>query len=1037
MKISDIIKYHYRIVYKAYNGGKTSKMKKIQQKPPIERVVADVGKGLTKEQIDERMQKGYANKVTDSNEKSTGKIIAGNIFTFFNTILFIIALVFLFFIIYLYATGNGDVVDKHFGFSKFLFLIPAVMNVAVGTSQELHSRKVIRSLRIVTEAKSKVVRGGEVETVDASELVIDDIVSLSAGDQATADLEIVTGEVSVDESMLTGESDHIKKLPGDTILSGSAIIVGEAKARAVMVGNDTYAAKLSSKVKGSARHKSELMSTIEKILHVLTYALAAVVVTVITTLCIRISLTGNDPSIWDGMTLSLSSPVTWARIMITAGSFGVGIIPSGLVLTTSVTLMLSIVSLSRKQTLIQELYSLENLSRVDVICLDKTGTLTDGTMNVCDVKAFDMYNTVVDNIRNLMATTENRNQTADALYRKFGASESVEFSELIPFSSATKCSGLIYNDGKKLLLGAPEYMLDHGDERLSFVEEKAREGKRVLAFTLDGKLLCFFVIEDHIRETAKDTLAFFAENGVVAKIISGDNPLTVSKIAEQCGVKNADKFISLEGMPLEKIPEIAEEYTIFARVSPEQKEALVTALKANGHKVAMTGDGVNDILALRKSDLSITFAKATEAAKSCSDVVLLDNDFSHLKDVVGEGRRVIGNIQRTAVLYLMKAIAVIIFAFALIPFGKAQMWYSVENVYILEAAVIGTGGFLLSLESKKTPVRGSFIKNINSKAIAAGILAAAAISIPIMMYRFPMYFGAEPLISAGNVRTMMTILMLLAGITVIISMCVPFNKYRMFAVVAVIFIAATLGFMLPTSYIGGLPTSGAMFHFDPAAGETIFDCQFVREFFRPWNSEVVRNIVSDVDNYKTLHIFMFIAVPLFMFVMNLIDKHLEKGYISFKDDKKVGAGRLLLLISGTALVIEALLSTVDVARMIFEMKEIDMYGYESVIIPIVLVIALINIVLYFIMGVSGYNAWKTGEKKYINRAFVMSLVMGAFLAFQLIIGGLNTFTDETPLGTIDNITAFSITVIYILGALVAKFIDKNKNTAKPVLPESA
>ena len=1013
-------------------------MKKIQQKPPIERVVADVGRGLTKEQVDERRQKGYANVTTETNEKSTGKIIAGNIFTFFNTILFIIALVFLFFIIYLYATGNGNVVDKHFGFSKFLFLIPAIMNVAVGTTQELHSRKVIRSLRIVTEAKSKVVRDGEITSVDASEIVLDDIVSLSAGDQATADLEVISGEVSVDESMLTGESDHIKKLPGDKILSGSAIIVGEAKARAVMVGNDTYAAKLSNKVKGGARHKSELMSTILKILRILTVALGVVTVTVITTLCIRIALTGNDPTIWDGMTLSLGDPVTWARIMITAGSFGIGIIPSGLVLTTSVTLMLSIVSLSRKQTLIQELYSLENLSRVDVICLDKTGTLTDGTMNVCDVKAFDMYNTVVDNIRNLMGTTENRNQTADALFRKFGAADSVDYKELIPFSSATKCSGLVYNDGRKLLLGAPEYMLDKSDERLSFVDEKAREGKRVLAFTLDGKLLCFFVIEDHIRETAKDTLAFFAENGVVAKIISGDNPLTVSKIAEQCGVPNSDKFISLEGMPLEKIPEIAEEYTIFARVSPEQKEALVMALKANGHKVAMTGDGVNDILALRKSDLSITFAKATEAAKSCSDVVLLDNDFSHLKDVVGEGRRVIGNIQRTAVLYMMKAIAVIIFAFALIPFGKAQMWYSVENAYILEAAVIGTGGFLLSLESKKTPVRGSFIKNINSKAIAAGILAATAISLPIMMYRFPMYFGAEPLISAGNVRTMMTVLMLLAGLTVVISMCVPFNKYRMFAVIAVIFVATFLGFMLPTSYIGGLPTSGAMFNFDASAGQTIFDCQFLREMFRPWNSEVVKNLVADRDNYTTLHIFMFIAVPLFMFVMNLIDRHLEKGYISFKEDRKVGAGRILLLISGTVLIIEALLSAFDFARMIFEIKEIAESTFELVfIIGIMAIVVAIIIFLYLFMGISGYKAWKTGEKKYISRAFVLSLITGVFLALQLVLGGTSSFVGENSLSTVDNITAFVLTCIYIVGAFVAKFIDKNKLDVKPVPPRSA
>ncbi|MBP5255507.1 MAG: HAD-IC family P-type ATPase, partial [Clostridia bacterium] len=576
---------------------------------PIERIEASPETGLSEAAVDERIAKGYVNVALDPNEKSVPKIIAGNLFTFFNVVLFSIAFVFLFCIIYFKIIGRDDVVDTYFGFSKFVFLIPAVMNVGMGSFQEIQSLKVIKNLRIVTATKSKVIRDGQIVQTEAEGIVLDDIVSLNAGDQATADLLVLTGEVDVDESMLTGESDHVTKKPGDKILSGSSIIVGDAKCRATEIGDDTYSAALTRKVKSGGSHKSELMTSIMKIIKIITVALLAVLVTVTVTMIVKIVQNGSDASVWDGITLSLKDPLSWALILLTGGSFGIGMIPSGLVLTTSVALMVSIAGLTKKQTLVQELYSLENLSRVDIICLDKTGTLTDGSMKVVDVKAYIPLEEVEAHARVLVASSGERNATMEAIYQHFGLDDKTEYKEKIPFSSATKYSGLIYNDGRKLINGAPDFVVPKGDQRIAFADECAKKGYRVTAMTLDGELIAFIVIEDHIRDTAPDTLKFFRENGVTVKVISGDNPLTVSKIAENCGIVNADKYISLAGIPLEKIPEIAEEYTVFARVSPEQKEALVSALQAKGHKVAMTGDGVNDILALRKSDSSITFAK--------------------------------------------------------------------------------------------------------------------------------------------------------------------------------------------------------------------------------------------------------------------------------------------------------------------------------------------------------------------------------------------------------------------------------------------
>ena len=1000
-----------------------------KEKPPIDRVQTTYDAGLTKKEVDERVQKGYVNVTQDPNQKTVLQIIANNTFTFFNIVLFVIASVFIGFMIYLNAIGRSDIVNSYFGFSKFVFLIPAIMNVCMGSFQEYQSMKTIQKLKIVTSTKSKVVRDGNIESVDASEIVLDDIVALSAGEQATADLIVLSGEVEVDESMLTGESDHIKKTEGDTILSGSSIIVGSARCRADKIGDDTYAAELTRKVKNSSGHKSELMSSIMKIIKVLTVCLCFAIITATVTLAVKISATGNDPTIWNGLTLSLKDPVTWSLIVLTDGMFGVGMIPSGLVLTTSVALMVSIAGLTKKQTLVQELYSLENLSRVDVICLDKTGTLTDGTMSVFEIKKFD--DDAEKHIRVLMGATDERNATSEAVFQYFGADQSTDIRELIPFSSANKYSGIVYNNGQKLLMGAPEYLLPKDDERLEYVTERAKEGNRVIAVKLDDKLIAFIAIEDHIRETAAGTLKFFRENGVTVKVISGDNPLTVSKIAQKCGIVNAEKYISLAGVPLEDIPSIAEEYTVFARVSPEQKEALVMALQANKHKVAMTGDGVNDILALRRSDSSITFAKASEAAKSCSDVILLDNDFSHLKEVVGEGRRVIGNTQKTSVLYLMKSIAVFILAFALIPFAKGQMWFSIENMYMLEAAVIGTGGFLLSLEPRRTPVSGSFLKKIVSQAICAGALGAIAVLLPILLNVVPQALGNAPVITDINVRPMMTVLLSIAGIIVVFSMCIPFNKYRAIALTCVVAVAATLGLLLPSAYIGGSTIGGDMLAYNKAAGQSIFDSQLAQEVFRPMNSPLVRELVGDPNNYIVLRMFLYVAIPLFIIIRFTLESKLDENDPDRNLNRSYVFGKRLILASGLVLILHAMLSIVEVLTNTGSFLTESLLGDGNTAVYFNIFYA----VVYIIVGALGYRMWTNPTKRLTTITFIAGMVLISLAMAPMTASGSEEVT-QSALMIIDSAVASAVVLAYFIGCSLIFLNIISTNDNKPTLATS-
>jgi len=466
---------------------------------------------------------------------------------------------------------------------------------------------------------------------------------------------------------------------------------------------------------------------------------------------------------------------------------------------------------------------------------------------------------------------------------------------------------------------------------------------------------------------------------------------------------------------LEDIPAIAEEYTVFARVSPEQKEALVAALQEKGHKVAMTGDGVNDILALRRSDSSITFAKATDAAKSCSDVVLLDNDFSHLKEVVGEGRRVIGNIQKTAVLYLMKSTIVFILAFALIPLAKAQMWFSIENMYMLEAAVIGTGGFLLSLEPRRTPVKGSFLKNIVSQSITAGALASVAVLLPILLNTIPKYYGYAPFITDENVRPMMTLMTTIAGIVVVFSMCIPFNKYRSKALAAVIFVAVFLGLMLPTSYIGGQAVGGSMMQFDAAAGQTFFDSQFMREMFRPMNSPVIRSLVADQNNLTILRVFLYVAIPVFILSRFAVENYARKEYKDVKSGRAFRIGRRLMLAAGFVLILESLMSMMQTLLEYGEVSaEIGMGGY--------VVLAVIIFLFSFAelaIGVIGYKVWKDPTKKMIKVGFAAGIVLFVLAILPIIFSGFVS-DSSNPLMLADSIVTLVIAVGYVVGSVIVR-----------------
>ena len=805
--------------------------------------------GLTSEDVALRVNAGANNKSKIRVEKSLAKIIRDNVLTLFNIVLYSIGLLFVGFSIYHSASGREKLVGDYFGFTKYGFLGPVTINVIIGIIQEVRSKNIINKLKIVTEAKANVMRDSKLSSIPASDIVLDDIIYFKPGEQVMADCYVIDGECEVDESLLTGESKTIKKNPeegNNKLFSGSTIMSGSVVARVRRVGDDTYANELSRKVKNISQKKSELRRNIYGILNTMAAVLFVIVAVVMATMLFKIAIHGGNPDVFNP-TISLNVPTGWAQLLITTSAFAIGVIPTGLALATSLSLAVSVISLATQKTLIQELYSLENLSRVDVICLDKTGTLTDGSMHLIDVLYENSRHAETDNyISSLLYAMKDDNQTSIALKERFGPVGNAKIDKVVPFASSRKYSAIILKDGTELRLGAPEILI-HNERVMNEAQNKEKEGMRVVCFAKGEECLALLILKDGIRKSAEGTIKYFNENGVDVKIISGDAAKTVSKIASLCGVENADKAISLEGMDVESVKKIANDYTIFARVSPEQKEALVSALQEVGHNVAMTGDGVNDILALRKADSSITFQKATDAAKSCSDVILLDNDFSHLKSVVGEGRRVVNNMQRSSVLFLMKTIAIALLAFALIPFKKGQMFFTIENIYLVQTSVIAVGGFLLSLEGSKSPIKGTFATNVYTRALASGLLVFLAALLPCLLNLFGV------ISNSANVTSMISILTTIAGITVMLRNSMPFTKYRLIVFLFVVFVTFLLAFALPRPYVGG----------QHLAIEDLANGTIKNEFFQPWNSIVFTNFNAEPITYWIMLIFILTALPLY------------------------------------------------------------------------------------------------------------------------------------------------------------------------------
>lgn len=734
--------------------------------------------GLSRNEVLAREKAGAINNTKSSTSKSYLRIIKDNIFTFFTMALFLIAFTFLMWNIAIthgwLPTSWNLTNDDKIGITKFIFLIPLVINIIIGIIQEIKSKRTLDKLKIVNDSKYQVFRNHMWIYIPSKSIVLDDTIKFTAGDQIPADAIVLSGNAEVNESLLTGESDTVKKKKNDELLSGSIIVSGSVVCAISAVGTDTYVNRLQTKLKKITKTKSELMKNIYGLIKILSVVLVIMLIIVVPVLIYKHNK-------WPEVTIK--------EIVQTSGAVAVGVIPTGLILLTSVTLAVSVIKLAKNKTLVQEMFSLENLSRIDTICLDKTGTLTDGSMSVDEVILINKIKDFDGVMGTFLHALPDGNQTSIALSKRFHPINKYEISGVSAFSSARKSSSVTFKDGREFILGAPEYILKNTDkEYLSACRFKAAAGYRVLAFTEDGVLIAIICLKDNIRKSAPSTIKYFNENGVDVKIISGDNPVTVSKIAQDCGVKNFNKIISMENVTIDQIPDIVESFTIFGRVTPEQKEAIVTALQAKGKKVAMTGDGVNDILALKKANASISFSNATDAAKKSSDVVLLDNDFGHLKEVVGQGRRVVNNIQRTSILFLMKTIFIILLTLTTIPTKKAITILNMENLYLIETCIVAIGGFLLSMENSNKPITSTFKKNVYPKALISGTLLAIAGIIPIIV---------SIIANTGVNETLFTLLITVAGLIVYFNQCIPLKLYRVICIIITFGLVILLSCAIP------------------------------------------------------------------------------------------------------------------------------------------------------------------------------------------------------------------------------------------------
>lgn len=732
----------------------------MEQRIPLTRVQADPGTGLSAAQVKERLACHADNYKVESSTMSVSDIVKSNVFTYFNLVFAIIAVL-------LSIVG---------AWRDMLFLPIIVANTCIGIVQEIHSKKVLDKLSILNAPQSVVIRDGKKAKISADKLVLDDVVEFTAGSQIPADAKVIDGELQVNESLITGESDEITKRAGDQLLSGSFVVSGKAYARLEKVGKDSYISKLTLQATKSKKgEQSEMIRSLDYLIMVM----GIIIIPIGIALFVQ-SFIYNEGTLHDSITGMVAAII--------------GMIPEGLYLLSSVAMAVSSVRLAQKKVLIHDMKCIETLARVNVLCVDKTGTITEPGMHVYEVELLDgVDEDATTKILADVVRAQNRdNATMEALQAHFTENGGMHAKEVFSFSSETKFSGAIMEDGKSYVIGAPEFVLrSQFEEYQEQIAEYSSKGYRVLVFgeyegTLTKKPLTepvvpmgFVMLANPIRKGAKETFTYFAENEVEIKVISGDNPLTVSVIAKEAGIANAERYVDASVLKTKSdYYNAVEEYTVFGRVTPNQKRMLVQALKAHKKTVAMTGDGVNDVLALKDADCSVAMASGSDAASNVSQLVLLDSDFSRMPSVVAEGRRVVNNIERTAALYIVKNI----FSMLLAVFSVILLLdYPLEptQVSLISMFTIGIPSFILALEPNKNPIRGHFLTNVLVKALPAGLTDFIVVSGLVIFCR-------EFSVDLDCLSTSCTILVAIVGFMILYRIAKPMNVGHIIMMIGVI-----------------------------------------------------------------------------------------------------------------------------------------------------------------------------------------------------------------------------------------------------------
>lgn len=725
-------------------------------------ITTDIKNGLSAQEAAKKAVNGESNFSHDVKTKTVGQIVRENILTLFNLLNVVLALLVAF-------TGS---------FRNMLFMGVVISNTAIGIFQELRSKRVIDKLSLLSAPRARVLRDGKEHKVMVGEIVKGDMLLITAGEQACADAEIAEGFCEMDESLVTGEADPVEKTVGDVVLSGSFVVSGSVKAQAVRVGKDSFSGQITGAAKGAVKRSSDMINAINKIISII-----SVCIVPFGAVLFFKAFFITKQSLESGITTTVAALI--------------GMIPEGLVLLTSTALAISTVRLGRQNTLCQDLYCVEALARVDTLCLDKTGTLTEGSMELEEIISLSTNQDVKQELAVFAGAFPDKNPTLKAIAEKTVQGGSPKVLNTVPFSSERKWSAAEFEGKGWLFLGACGFVLDEAAcERLSAqINQYTEKGMRVLVFACAENLpqkgenpraaaLALVVVSDKLRASAKQTVEYFTKQGVALKIISGDDPAAAASIAKRAGIEGAERFVDASKLSNDELLKAAEEYTVFGRVQPFQKLAIIKALKASGHKVAMTGDGVNDVPALKEADCSIAMQSGSDAARCVSQLVLLSSDLSCMPLVVEEGRRTINNIQRSAALFLVKTVYAFLLAAAFLFVPLAYPFKPIQMT-LISALTIGAPSFLLALEPNKSLVRGDFLANVMRKAAPGGITAAIGVGLVLAAQQVLK-------IPAEQASVMAVFSTAAVSFAVLFGVCMPFNIRRgvMFAVLLGTFISA-------------------------------------------------------------------------------------------------------------------------------------------------------------------------------------------------------------------------------------------------------